>query len=337
MKTHYEVLGVESKATQEDIKKAYKSLAKKYHPDLNPNDKKSEERFKEINASYEVLSDVDKRKRYDKEISPSTFNGGNGNFEFSFDGSSGEVKFKEGETNIDDLFEMFKSFQNAGDQNDKWGENTSKESKWGKFKKNDDEPSKWDKFRTATSHGDTSYFKNAILIVSPSELVLGAKKNLHIDVMSAYGSMTTSMIEVVIPKGSWDGRKLIIESESGAAGSYFANGNRHSKRVNVTLKCVMPTGWVVSMYDVHVPIKVPYYTLLLGGKAMVDNLDGEKVSIPISKLTKPSSLRVKGKGMFHPNGKRGDIYYEMSMDVPQNMSDEEIKLLEKIRDINERK
>ena len=62
---YYEVLGVDKSASDADIKKAYRSLAKKYHPDMNPGDKEAEQKFKEVNEAYAVLSDADKRKKYD--------------------------------------------------------------------------------------------------------------------------------------------------------------------------------------------------------------------------------------------------------------------------------
>src|SRR5689334_19028122 len=65
-KDYYDVLGTSKTATEDDIRKAYRTLARKYHPDVNPGDKSAEERFKEINEAYEVLSDPDKRKRYDQ-------------------------------------------------------------------------------------------------------------------------------------------------------------------------------------------------------------------------------------------------------------------------------
>ena len=70
-KDYYEVLGVPRGASEDEIRKTYRQLARKYHPDVNPNDKSAEEKFKEINEAYQVLSDADKRKRYD-ELGPQT-------------------------------------------------------------------------------------------------------------------------------------------------------------------------------------------------------------------------------------------------------------------------
>ena len=89
---YYEVLGVDKSASAEDIKKAYRQLAKKYHPDLNPGNKEAEEKFKEVNEAYEVLSDADKKARYDQfghaGVDPSYGGGGYGG---GFSGGFGDM------------------------------------------------------------------------------------------------------------------------------------------------------------------------------------------------------------------------------------------------------
>ncbi len=92
---YYEVMGVQKNATEAEIKKAYRELAKKYHPDLHPGDKEAEAKFKEINEAYEVLSDKDKRARYDQF--------GQAGVDPNFGGGAGGSPFT-GNINIDDIF-----------------------------------------------------------------------------------------------------------------------------------------------------------------------------------------------------------------------------------------
>src|SRR6185503_8139390 len=96
---YYEILGVARNAKEEEIKKTYRKLARKYHPDLNPNNKQAEEKFKEIQEAYEVLGDADKRKRYD-QLGPNWKNGA----EFTPPPNWGPTGGQYGSINIEDLF-----------------------------------------------------------------------------------------------------------------------------------------------------------------------------------------------------------------------------------------
>ena len=107
-KDYYKILGVDRKASEEEIKKAFRKLAMKYHPDRNPGDKKAEETFKDINEAYEVLSDPEKRRRYDQLGESYTrwqqAGGAPGGFNWNewFSGAPGGVRVEY--TNLDDLF-----------------------------------------------------------------------------------------------------------------------------------------------------------------------------------------------------------------------------------------
>ena len=112
-KDYYSILGVKKSASQEQLKKAYRNLAKKYHPDANPGDKVAEERFKEVSQAYEILSDPKKRRQYDQmKDAAFSFDFGPGGFS-GFRGGAGKG-FKTAGFGLDDLGDMFSSFFDKG-------------------------------------------------------------------------------------------------------------------------------------------------------------------------------------------------------------------------------
>lgn len=112
-KDYYSILGIDKNATQDDVKKAYRKLAKKYHPDANPNDKKAEDKFKEVNEAYEVLGDAGKRKKYDTFGSEVNFQNGY-DFDPSQYGFGNNVRYEYSAGSGENYSDFFNSFFGGG-------------------------------------------------------------------------------------------------------------------------------------------------------------------------------------------------------------------------------
>ncbi|MBX7147539.1 J domain-containing protein [bacterium] len=296
----YKILGIEKTAATDEIKSAFKKLARKYHPDVNPGDKKAEEKFKQISEAYEVLSDPKKRKEYD---TMGAFNfegfpgGGGSNYQYTY--SSGRNPFSGGPGgpggfDINDLGEMF---------GDLFGGQAQKSrGRRGGFKP---EPQK----------GKDLVFSVNIDFL---EAAGGAEKNIRLS--------NGVSLKVKIPAGVDNGSRIRLAGKGepgingGEAGDLFietrVNDHPFFKRQDDDITLLLP---------------ITVLEALKGAKIKVPTLDSAvSLTIPPSSQS-GQKLRLKGKGMTNMKTKvTGDLYVILQITVPQHLDKKAIEKLEEI-------
>ncbi len=306
-KDYYKILGVSKDASQEEIKKAYRKLAVKYHPDKTAGDKEAEERFKEIGEAYEVLRDPEKRKKYDQLGAnwKQYEHAGAGDYGFSrgSSGPGGSTFYFEG--NMDDLFGNsasgggFSDFFNAffGNMGGTRSEYSSRQ-----------QPSKGRDLKTEIQ-------------ISLYEAYHGTTRILNVD---------GKKIRISIKSGAYNGQELRIRGK-GAPGS----GGGPKGDIFVKISIQSDGKHTLQGNDLIYQAPVDLYTAVLGGKIAINTLAGRlNVTIPKG-IQNGSKLRLKGKGMpvYGQHGTAGDLYVKVHVRIPQNLSKEETELFKKLREI----
>ena len=301
-KDYYKTLEVDKKATIDEIKKSYRRLAKKYHPDKNPNDKSAEEKFKEVSEAYEVLKDPEKRKKYDhlganwKQYQYADGGGGDWfkNFNQGRQGSSFQYS-----GNFDDLFsgsfsDFFKSF--FGGSSDFSGS------------------SNFRNFNQTQSGADLE----ADLPISLEEAHSGTDKQF---------SINGRTLKVKITPGTEEGRKLRLRNQGGEGANGGAKGDLY-----LTIQVQKHPYFERKGNDLYYNLDVDLYSAVLGGKKEITTLDGKRINIIIPKETGNGKvLRINGMGMNKPDfSGRGDLFVKINVVIPTNLSDEEIKLFKQL-------
>ncbi|WP_353094985.1 DnaJ C-terminal domain-containing protein [Tissierella praeacuta] len=304
-KDYYKILGVEKASSQDEIKKAYRKLAKKYHPDLHPNDDKAQEKFKEINEAYEVLGDADKKQKYDtfgsgynftggQNFDPSQFGFGNGSYTYTTSGD------------FSDFFNMF--FGGAGG-----GQKTS--SRMGGF----DLGNLFGGGRKSAGRQAASY--ESELNITLDEGYHGAKKNIVLNI----GGENKS-IAVNIPKGILPGKKLKVK------------GEKWGIKGNILFKINLIEDGKKRLEGLDIVSKLDLFPwqAALGDKVVVSTLDGKiKVDIPKS-ISSGKKIRIPRKGYKDMKGNQGDLYIEINIINPPSLTEEEIELYKKLKEISNR-
>ena len=350
---YYETLGVNKSADKEAIKKAYRKLAKKYHPDTNAGNPHAEEMFKDVTEAYNVLSDEKKRKLYDefgfaglqegfseeaaRQAAQGGFGGfggfgGNGSFSGSYSSNGGpfthqEFHFENGSGDMDDIFSMFGDmFSHGGSSGGRGSYSTGGAGGFG------GNSADWSNFTGGSARGRSSSRKGsdvmADLTISFDEAVFGCEKSISLQDPT---TGKVSNLSIHIPAGIESGKTVRLKGQGnpgrngGAAGDVLLN-------VNVTPSSEFER----KGQNVYSTIRVPFTTAALGGKARVHTLYGD-VECSIKAGTQGGSkIRLKGKGissMKNPSVK-GDQYVTVEISVPRRLTPRAKEALEEYRAVS---
>ncbi|HLG65183.1 MAG TPA: J domain-containing protein [Ktedonosporobacter sp.] len=323
-KDYYKILGVARTASGEEIKKSFRKLARKYHPDVNPGDKKAEERFKEINEAYEVLSDADKRRKYDtlgpnwqdqfgpfggtrRTYSP---NGGRGT---PFDFDSGNAGFS-------DFFEALFGRTNQT------GARGMRDDIRRRVGENIDQPVEVTMLEAYV--GGTRTFNIQSTEVCPGCQGTGEIGNRLCLTCSGQGmTPRNKRIQVKIPPGVDNGSKIRVAGE-GQPG--IGGGPRGDLFLVISIK--PDSTFERKGDDLYTDVEVELVKAMLGGEVLVPVPDGRKLILTIPPETQNDrTFRLAGKGMPHLRGEgSGNLYARVKVVLPMHLSQEERELFEKL-------
>jgi curved DNA-binding protein len=304
---YYKTLGVARDASEDAIKKAYRKAARKYHPDLNPGDKASEERFKEVNEAYEVLSEKEKRRRYDAlganwkagmDFTPPPGGASGGGFRGA-PGDFGDVFSGGGAGGFSDFFETL--FGGAG------GRRGARGFSW----------STGGGFQGAARGGDVE----SEVVLGLEEAHRGTRRAVRIPLEDHAEEFTVN-----IPKGAQDGSVIRV---AGKGGIGLGGGPRGDLYLRIR---IAPHERFRSRGggDVEIDLPVAPWEAVLGGQVEVPTLDGT-VTLRIPPNTQGGqTLRLKGKGAARTDGGRGDQYVRLRIVVPPDPSPREKELMQQL-------
>ncbi len=308
-KDYYSILGISKQASSDEIKQAYRKLARKYHPDVNPDNPEAEEKFKDVSEAYEILSDTNKRKQYDQfgqyyqqggfrpKANPYTGGSPFGGSPFTADPGFGGF----GGNTVD--FTQFDDFQEFIDQ--LLGKVGTPGSSTGAG-------------RASSGANVSNYDAEATIHLTLPEAYEGGKKRLRVE---------GRVLEVNIPPGISPGKKVRLRGQghpkpSGGAGDLY---------LKVEFK--EHPFYRLEGSDLYCDLPVSPSEAVLGAQVPVPTLDGEvRLRIPAG-IQPGRKLRLPEKGFPKGKGQRGDQYVVVQITVPSQISEAEKELYEKLQGI----
>ncbi|MEW6413435.1 MAG: DnaJ C-terminal domain-containing protein [Candidatus Zixiibacteriota bacterium] len=302
---YYKILGVSENASADEIKKAFRTLAKKYHPDKNKGDKQAEAKFKEISAAHEVLSDPKKKAEYDTMRRYGAYAGaGQGGQGFDPNQFSqfwqrkgpngGTFSFR---TSSADGFGQFEDILSSifGGGGSGFGESPFAGRKGGRQSKAPD--------------------LSAELSVSFMEAVRGASRVVNI-------GNTGKTLKVKIPKGIEDGGKIRLAGQ----GQPGYNGQENGDLI-ITVRVMPDQNFERKGHDIYTSVNISFIEAIKGTKTPVKTLT-KSVTLTVPAGTQPGTkMRLKGQGLA-VGGNQGDLYVTINVEIPKNLTEKQRRLLE---------
>lgn len=291
---YYQILGIDKTASEKEIKNAYRKLARKYHPDLNPNDAEANKKFQQLNEANEVLSDPEKRKKYDKygenwqhgeayEQARQQSRQQPGSQQYSYGGQGGGFEDFGGGEDFSDFFQSMFGSARRGQQ--------------AKYRGND---------------------YNAEL-----QLNLKEASETHKQTLTVNGKN----IRITIPAGVENGQTIKIKGHGGPGANGGPAGDLYIKFTVVDDPRFKRKG-----SDLYSTVRLDLYTAVLGGEATADTLNG-KVKIKVKPETQNGTkVKLKGKGLpiYKKESEFGDLYLTYDIQLPVNLTAKQKELFEEL-------
>lgn len=293
---YYKILGIERSATQDDVKKAYKKLARKYHPDLNPNDPDAHRKFQEINEAHEVLGDPEKRKKYNQYGEnwkhADEFEAQRQQYRSYQDGQEGYTYWTESSdgSGFSDFFEQL------------FGGMGGKKSQRSRY----------------VFRGED--------YTTELQVSLADAAKTHKQIITVNGRN----LRITIPAGIANGQTIKLKGQGGPGVNNGPAGDLY-----ITFVIPEDARFKRAGDDLYVTVPLDLYKAILGGEQIVDTLDG-KVKLQIKPGTQNNTkVRLKGKGfpVYKEEGKFGDLIVTYSIDIPTNLTDKQKELFREIQSI----
>ena len=296
---YYKILGIEKSATAGEVKKAYRKLARKYHPDINPGDKEAEQKFKEINEANEVLSNAENRAKYDKygehwkhgdEYEKAQQQ--QRQYQQSRSYGQGSSQTFGSEEEFSDFFQSMFGGASQG-----FGRN-SRGSASGKFKGQD-------------VHAELNLNLKEAAVTHQQTFEINAKK-----------------VRITIPAGIYDGQQIKLKGH-GAPGF---NGGPHGD-LYITFNIAQDPKFERIGDDLKTKIEIDLYTAMLGGEVKVETYGGT-VNLKVKPETQNgTTVRLKGKGfpVYKKENEHGDLFVTYEVKLPVNLSERQKELFEQLK------
>jgi curved DNA-binding protein len=309
---YYETLGVSKTASEDEIKSAFRKLARKYHPDVAKDKKAAEEKFKQINEAYEVLGDPEKRRKYDQlgenwnqpggfQPSPQWGGGQPGGFRWG-SGGNGGVEFEFGGTGFSDFFEAF------------FGGGRGRSAFGG--------------FGQRGAMAERGNDVEADIMVTLEEALHGSTRQVS---LRRAGSKKTETYQVKIPRGVREGQRIRLAGQ-GEAGE----GGGKSGDLFLRVRLARHPDFSVEGSDLVHEVKIAPWQAALGDQIIVPTLEGNaRLKLPPG-TQGGQRFRLRARGLPGVSGQRGDLYVVVQISVPKKLSEPEREIWEQLAQLRGR-